>query len=147
MQYYSIDEWLPNKGGGTDCSTYSLAIVFIFLFCTSNQNHNCEGLNSLFNPQILCKNSLQISRAWPPLVYVVLLFLFSPNLAQSPKTNLGLAHTKRIQSEATLFYQSQVSILGPVGYGPTTLPLRHSDCWLNSGKYNIYLISNGALAA
>ncbi|KAG2616637.1 hypothetical protein PVAP13_3NG249085 [Panicum virgatum] len=23
--------------------------------------------------------------------------------------------------------QSQVSILGPVGYGPTTLPLRHSD--------------------
>ncbi|KAJ1280469.1 hypothetical protein BS78_04G234800 [Paspalum vaginatum] len=26
------------------------------------------------------------------------------------------------------FYQSQVSILGPVGYGPTTLPLRHSDC-------------------
>jgi hypothetical protein len=29
--------------------------------------------------------------------------------------------------EATLLYQSQVSILGPVGYGPTTLPLRHSD--------------------
>ncbi|OQU77506.1 hypothetical protein SORBI_3009G057750 [Sorghum bicolor] len=26
-------------------------------------------------------------------------------------------------------YQSQVSILGPVGYGPTTLPLRHSDVW------------------
>ena len=26
-----------------------------------------------------------------------------------------------------LIYQSQVSILGPVGYGPTTLPLRHSD--------------------
>lgn len=25
------------------------------------------------------------------------------------------------------FYQSQVSILGPVGYGPTTLPLRHFD--------------------
>ena len=24
-------------------------------------------------------------------------------------------------------YQNQVSILGPVGYGPTTLPLRHSD--------------------
>ena len=24
-------------------------------------------------------------------------------------------------------YQSQVSILGPVGYGPTTLPLCHSD--------------------
>ena len=31
------------------------------------------------------------------------------------------------RSEATLIYQSQVSILGPVGYGPTTLPLRHSD--------------------
>ena len=37
----------------------------------------------------------------------------------------------------TGIYQSQVSILGPVGYGPTTLPLRHSDgddndlnvCW------------------
>ncbi len=27
----------------------------------------------------------------------------------------------------SLDYQSQVSILGPVGYGPTTLPLRHSD--------------------
>ncbi len=27
----------------------------------------------------------------------------------------------------TLYYQSEVSILGPVGYGPTTLPLRHSD--------------------
>ncbi|CAA6656758.1 unnamed protein product [Spirodela intermedia] len=27
----------------------------------------------------------------------------------------------------TSLYQSQVSILGPVGYGPTTLPLRHSD--------------------
>ena len=26
-----------------------------------------------------------------------------------------------------LLYPSQVSILGPVGYGPTTLPLRHSD--------------------
>ncbi|KAG4189611.1 hypothetical protein ERO13_A08G233550v2 [Gossypium hirsutum] len=26
-----------------------------------------------------------------------------------------------------MIYQSQVSILGPVGYGPTTLPLRHSD--------------------
>ncbi|KAF8051838.1 hypothetical protein N665_1662s0011 [Sinapis alba] len=27
----------------------------------------------------------------------------------------------------TTSYQSQVSILGPVGYGLTTLPLRHSD--------------------
>src|SRR3954467_10698884 len=26
---------------------------------------------------------------------------------------------------ATEWYQSQVSILGPVGYGPTTLPLQH----------------------
>lgn len=24
-------------------------------------------------------------------------------------------------------YRSQVSILGPVGYGPTTLPLRYCD--------------------
>ncbi|KAG2677110.1 hypothetical protein I3843_12G085600 [Carya illinoinensis] len=34
-------------------------------------------------------------------------------------------------SEATLIYQSQVSILGPVGYGPTTLPLRHSDLFFS----------------
>ena len=27
----------------------------------------------------------------------------------------------------SLDYQSEVPILGPVGYGPTTLPLRHSD--------------------
>ena len=104
MQFYSIDEWLPNKGGGTDCSTYSLAIVFIFLFCTSNQNHNCEGLNSLFNPQILCKNSLQISRAWPPLVYVVLLFLFSPNLAQSPKTQTLVWHIQKEFNRKLLFF-------------------------------------------
>ena len=30
-------------------------------------------------------------------------------------------------SEVFLLYQSQVSILRFVGYGPTTLPLRHSD--------------------
>ena len=46
-------------------------------------------------------------------------------LMEAQKTN-GL--------EATLFYQSQVSILGPVGYGPTTLPLRHSDLVI----YNYY---------
>ncbi|BBN15192.1 hypothetical protein MPTK1_6g17760 [Marchantia polymorpha subsp. ruderalis] len=27
-----------------------------------------------------------------------------------------------------MYIQSEVSILGPVGYRPTTLPLRHSDC-------------------
>ncbi|KAF8084647.1 hypothetical protein N665_0708s0005 [Sinapis alba] len=31
-------------------------------------------------------------------------------------------------------YQSQVSILGPVGYGPTTLPLRHSDLLFENRK-------------
>ncbi|KAK8342902.1 hypothetical protein V6Z12_A08G263500 [Gossypium hirsutum] len=31
------------------------------------------------------------------------------------------------EKNRTRKYQSQVSILGPVGYGPTTLPLRHSD--------------------
>ncbi len=31
-------------------------------------------------------------------------------------------------------YQSQVSILGPVGYGPTTLPLRHSDGFVHSDR-------------
>ena len=34
------------------------------------------------------------------------------------------------------WYQSQVSILGLVGYGPTTFPLRHSD--LNGDSY-IYI--------
>ena len=34
---------------------------------------------------------------------------------------------KFYELEAAPFYQSQVLILGPVGYGPTTLPLRHSD--------------------
>ena len=33
------------------------------------------------------------------------------------------------RSHIQIQYQSQVSILGPVGYGPTTLPLRHSDGW------------------
>ena len=36
--------------------------------------------------------------------------------------NINYCHHK-----STTLYQSQVSILGPVGYGPTTLPLRHSD--------------------
>ncbi|PIA45816.1 hypothetical protein AQUCO_01600212v1 [Aquilegia coerulea] len=35
--------------------------------------------------------------------------------------------SNRLNKELGFFYQSQVSILGPVGYGPTTLPLRHSD--------------------
>ena len=39
----------------------------------------------------------------------------------------GNLRKKNWAMEATLLYQSQVSILGPVGYGPTTLPLRHSD--------------------
>ena len=34
-------------------------------------------------------------------------------------------------------YQSQVSILGPVGYGPTTLPLRHSDLLFDFSLDNI----------
>ncbi len=35
--------------------------------------------------------------------------------------------TKSGWEACSLYYQSEVSILGPVGYGPTTLPLRHSD--------------------
>ncbi len=35
--------------------------------------------------------------------------------------------TKSGWEACSLHYQSEVSILGPVGYGPTTLPLRHSD--------------------
>ena len=34
--------------------------------------------------------------------------------------------TEKLKKSSPI-YQSQVSILGPVGYGPTTLPLRHSD--------------------
>ena len=41
----------------------------------------------------------------------------------------------RICNGSSLLYQSQVSILGPVGYGPTTLPLHHSD-WLICTFFN-----------
>ena len=34
-----------------------------------------------------------------------------------------------------LLYYRQVSILGPVGYGQTTLPLRHSDLLERSMTY------------
>ena len=44
--------------------------------------------------------------------------------------------TKRKTSP--FIYQSQVSILGPVGYGPTTLPLRHSDLFERLPKQNIF---------
>ena len=39
-------------------------------------------------------------------------------------------------------YQSEVSILGPVGYGPTTLPLRYSDFYFNEVENNIYIHYN-----
>ena len=45
--------------------------------------------------------------------------------------------TKRKTSP--FIYQSQVSILGPVGYGPTTLPLRHSDLFERLLKQNIFV--------
>jgi hypothetical protein len=52
----------------------------------------------------------------------------------------------------SLGYQSEVSILGPVGYGPTTLPLRHSDVQgetdENLGKFfSIYHFSHDSGAA
>jgi hypothetical protein len=37
---------------------------------------------------------------------------------------------RKRQKKTKKNYQSQVSILGPVGYGPTTLPLRHSDVYV-----------------
>ena len=39
-----------------------------------------------------------------------------------------------------LCYQSEVSILGPVGYGPTTLPLRHSDFLILKGASFITIL-------
>ena len=38
-------------------------------------------------------------------------------------------------------YQSEVSILGPVGYGPTTLPLRHSDLFEDNTTIKLYIHS------
>ncbi|KAK3027966.1 hypothetical protein RJ639_039433 [Escallonia herrerae] len=46
----------------------------------------------------------------------------------------------------SLYYQSQVSILGPVGYGPTTLPLRHSDLLIYNWR-SIYLFINRKFCA
>ena len=48
---------------------------------------------------------------------------------------------KKVKGKPTEFYQSQVSILGPVGYGPTTLPLRHSD-GCDQVDYSIFNFSN-----
>ena len=42
----------------------------------------------------------------------------------------------------SLYYQSEVSILGPVGYGPTTLPLRHSDPDINNGELYLFKDAN-----
>jgi hypothetical protein len=39
----------------------------------------------------------------------------------------------------SLSYQRKVSILRPVGYGPTTLPLRHSDLDNNVVKQKTYV--------
>ena len=38
-----------------------------------------------------------------------------------------LPHSLSMHTHTYAIYQSQVSFLGPVGYGPTTLPLSHSD--------------------
>jgi len=44
--------------------------------------------------------------------------------------NIGITNSENLWKNLTFFnYQSLVSIQGPVGYGPTTLPLRHSDFW------------------
>ena len=41
--------------------------------------------------------------------------------------DIYIALIKISKTKDFTFYQSQVSILGPMGYGPTTLPLRHFD--------------------
>lgn len=48
-------------------------------------------------------------------------------------------------ADRSFSYQSQVSILGPVGYGPTTLPLRHSDVvtYKEALLYDQFLLKSG----
>ncbi|KAH9287905.1 hypothetical protein KI387_032022, partial [Taxus chinensis] len=53
-------------------------------------------------------------------------------LAQLVQANILIHHSlsnekQKGEYKTVTQYQSEVSILGPVGYGPTTLPLRHSD--------------------
>ena len=54
--------------------------------------------------------------------------------------------TRKKGRKPTEIYQSQVSILGPVGYGPTTLPLRHSDL-CDRLTVKIYIYCSGLIVS
>ena len=62
------------------------------------------------------------------------------NIRWEKKKNGDIQINKKGMGSFSLLYQSLVSIQGPVGYGPTTLPLRHSDLMVFTfGKLCIYL--------
>ena len=71
-------------------------------------------------------DSLAWNISWNKRIYLVIdrIRRRDPNISS---TNDAVKKYVRIRF-GSHSYQSQVSILGPVGYGPTTLPLRHSDC-------------------
>ena len=54
----------------------------------------------------------------------------TPGLKKESRKSRGGTGLKKFSLsflKVFLLYQSKVSILGPVGYGPTRLPLRHSN--------------------
>ncbi len=59
-----------------------------------------------------------------------------------PKLELQKEKKTSRKEACTLYYQSEVSILGPVGYGPTTLPLRHSDIVVDIEIFILYSMSD-----
>ena len=62
------------------------------------------------------------------------------NIRWEKQKNGDIQINKKGMGSFSLLYQSLVSIQGPVGYGPTTLPLRHSDLMVFIfGKLYIYL--------
>lgn len=105
----------------------------------------------------LCFNSMAAQGRWKRIVFVIhysfiflsflsiisifiILFLFMKDLLFGQTNASKHEGKKKLVGKLLSYYQSQVSILGPVGYGPTTLPLRHSDCWEINETINIYTI-------
>lgn len=46
-----------------------------------------------------------------------------------------------VRKKVLILYQKRVSILGPMGYEATKLPLRHSDLLLRVGNNKIYFFT------